>query len=747
VSASVRKPEVLCRLPEPTRACRSICHRWPAALLAGALSVLAWLAWPGVLRAQDMGELLQMPVEDLLSVSSVTASGGTSEERATASGNVVIVQRQDIENNGWRSIGEVLASIPGLYVIDDGSLISVGVRGVSGGLRAGTRLVKIMINGTPVSFRPDLRAFIGPEYIPILAVERVEVVKGPLSALYGANAFLATVNVITREIPFGTTVEAAGGFGMSNGAHLGMGATGVATYSGERARMLLGVTAHSLNRSGRSIQKTFAAQNPEEERWRPMFAESSNGDISSPMGGFLQLLLPSKRLGNLTLDAGIQRLDSVAEFQLNSTLTHESRESLLNGWLALKHDRNWNDRFSTQLSIGAAKGQPTHDERFFLTGNMARTFTRNFGYRSLTTALALAYTRERFSARLVLDADLEQEDVLYYTALFNGPQGNRMSGERLDFIPATAERTKNMSDLGVGLQVTGQPSLKLAGLQLTGNVRVDRVSYGGFEPPAQLSTRASLVYRWAPWLVTKVIGGRAFQAPSAILLYAQPGFGVANNLIGNLTLGADFPKLRPQSLSSVEAVAYLLMGDVAAFELSAFYQRLTDKIEFVAAGTDHIARNTGQSSYAGLESTLRLSFWRLAPFFSGNLLRPLKTADPMGPRLASFPEISATAGLDAEVLLAPRIHVNALVRYVGARGATAQNILQNFTNTYELPAYVSTDLNISTGRLSLLGETPKTRFSLSLRNLLDERHSEPGFGGYDVPAAGRSFFFEVQQTF
>jgi outer membrane receptor protein involved in Fe transport len=42
---------------------------------------------------------------------------------------------------------------------------------------------------------------------------------------------------------------------------------------------------------------------------------------------------------------------------------------------------------------------------------------------------------------------------------------------------------------------------------------------------------------------------------------------------------------------------------------------------------------------------------------------------------------------------------------------------------------------------------PKTRFLLSVRNLLDERHSEPGFGGFDLPATGRSFFFEVQQTF
>ena len=715
--------------------------------LALVLALAAGLVWPGMLQAQDMGELLQMPVEDLLSVSSVTASGGTSEERATASGNVIIVQRQDIENHGWRSIGEVLSSIPGLYAIDDGSLISIGVRGVTGGLRGGTRLVKIMINGTPVNFRPDLRAFIGPEYIPILAVERVEVVKGPLSALYGANAFLATVNVITREIPFGTTVEASGGIGVFNGNHLGMGGTGLATYSGEKARLLIGVTAHSVDRSGLSIQRTFAAQNPDEDRWRGVFTDQSHGDISSPLGGFLQLLVPSQRLGDLTLDAGIQRLDSVAEFQLASTLTHDSRESLWNAWFALKHDLDWTDHLASQLTIGGAGGEPTHDERFFLTGNMARTFTRNFGYRSLSSAFSLTYARgARFSARFLIDAELEQEKVLYYTALFNGAQGLRMSGDRVDFIPPDVQKTRHLSDIGVGLQVSGQPSLALPGLQLTGNIRLDRVSYGAdLEPPLQLSGRGGVVYKWAPWLVTKLIAGRAFQAPSAILLYAQPGFGVANNLVGNLTVGAAAPRIRPQNLSSVEAVAYVLMGDVAAFEGAAFYQRLEDEIAFVSAGTDHVARNTSNSSYAGLESSLRLSFWRLSPFVTGSLLR--KTDAEVDDVVSSYPGWLATVGLDAELLLSPRLHLNTVVRIVGPRGATRQNILQNFTNPYTLPRYTSADINLSTGRLSLLGEAPKTRFMMSLRNLLDERHSEPGFGGYDLPAPGRSVFFEVQQTF
>ena len=92
--------------------------------------------------------------------------------------------------HGWRSLGEVLANVPGLYVIDDLVLPSVSVRGVSGGLNAGTRIVKVMVDGTVVNFRPDLTAFLGPELIPIEVIDRIEIAKGPLSAVYGANAFL-----------------------------------------------------------------------------------------------------------------------------------------------------------------------------------------------------------------------------------------------------------------------------------------------------------------------------------------------------------------------------------------------------------------------------------------------------------------------------------------------------------------------------------------------------------------------------
>ena len=136
-------------------------------------------------------------VVDLLSEPVVTEGGGIEEERSLASANVYTVSRQEIAAHGWRSLDELLTVVPGLYVIDDLVSPSLGVRGVTSGVEAGTRLVKVMINGQSANFRPELNSFLGPEFIPIEAVERVEIAKGPLShfgkAPYGSKA-LVTLN-------------------------------------------------------------------------------------------------------------------------------------------------------------------------------------------------------------------------------------------------------------------------------------------------------------------------------------------------------------------------------------------------------------------------------------------------------------------------------------------------------------------------------------------------------------------------
>src|SRR5688572_5694808 len=142
---------------------------------ARSLAALVLLDSPGISAQEPFSEesalddadaLSDLSLSDLLEMQVVTGSG-RAEERSLAAANVFVITRDQIERWGHNSLAEVLRQVPGLYVVDDHVTPSVGVREVTGGYRGGTRVVKIMIDGFPVNFRPDLEAFLGPEFIPI----------------------------------------------------------------------------------------------------------------------------------------------------------------------------------------------------------------------------------------------------------------------------------------------------------------------------------------------------------------------------------------------------------------------------------------------------------------------------------------------------------------------------------------------------------------------------------------------------
>jgi outer membrane receptor protein involved in Fe transport len=130
-----------------------------------------------------------------------TVVTATKQEQAPelAPAIVEVVTYEDIRRRGYRNVAEALADIPGVSVIDDHTHYRVGVRGIFGSTPETNDIIKVMINGQPVSFRPSSANFLGNELIPIEAIKQIEVVRGPGSALYGANAFLGVVNILTFE--------------------------------------------------------------------------------------------------------------------------------------------------------------------------------------------------------------------------------------------------------------------------------------------------------------------------------------------------------------------------------------------------------------------------------------------------------------------------------------------------------------------------------------------------------------------
>ncbi|MGQ0503871.1 MAG: TonB-dependent receptor plug domain-containing protein [Myxococcaceae bacterium] len=673
----------------------------------------------------------------------VTASG-VEEQRAIASANVTAVSWEDISQRGYHSLGEILSDVPGLYVVDDYVLPSMGVRGVTGGFRAGTRIVKIMINGVPVSFRPDLSAFLGPEYIPVEMIERVEIAKGPLSALYGANAFLATVNVITRGQGGGATViaEATGRANLAR-ASVGYGGTLVGGFDEGGKSLVVAATSERVDRSGLSISRTFPDQDPTLVRYRPYFGGASQNDIAAPTGVFAQFRAKLGASDTILAQGGFQRLDSKGEFQLSSVLTHKSRVSLQNIWTSLRHERKWSDTVSTAIWAGYSRGDPTGDELLFLTASNTSAFTRNFRYQAIDGAIELMVSPfSRLTVKGGFDLSYEPQEALHYTQVYYAPQGTISSGDRQELISPTDTRNFTLINPGVYLQATSNPwaAGALSGLYLTANARVDLPNLF----PAQYSWRAALAYKWSESFTTKVIAGRAFQTPSGTLLYGLPGFGSNNNVIGNRTReGA--PPLNPQVVHSVELIASLQVLGRLAFEGGAFAQEVTNRIEFAQAGPHFQARNSGQQRNIGMELRGRFVYGRFSLQASGTLERPIIDNLIDSSAQALYPNATVTGRFN---LALPEVflNLNGQARWVGERGASQSNIALNNDEQYTLPSYFTADASISTVGLNFLGGA-QTAIALTVKNLTDTRYSEPGFGGFDIPNLGRTVALELRQTF
>ena len=147
------------------------------------------------IKGQDLSELdLEALLEDVVVTATKSEIG---EDRAPAITSVIT--REEIARWGYQSVDEVLRHVAGVYVVNDHIIPNLAVRGISGGLRSESGLVKVMIDGHSVAFRSTAGHWLGPELVPLSAVQQIEIIRGPVSSLYGADAFLGVINVVTRR--------------------------------------------------------------------------------------------------------------------------------------------------------------------------------------------------------------------------------------------------------------------------------------------------------------------------------------------------------------------------------------------------------------------------------------------------------------------------------------------------------------------------------------------------------------------
>ncbi|TNE53941.1 MAG: TonB-dependent receptor [Bacteroidetes bacterium] len=235
-------------------------------LLSGFLAIV-WIANLGFSQ-KDSVDLLKMSLKDLMEISVFSASK-KEQKLMEAPAIMTVLNRGDLERIGGTTIIDALKFVPGVEV----SLSPDGNYRISlrGNQKEGNIL--FLVNGQQMNdFYTGSAVF---DY-PLAMVEKIEVIRGPGSALFGTNAVAGVIHVFLRE---GTSVEALGGMNQTYGAHFNLdkqknnlrfqtrigylsqseGGQDIETDAGDKPGNLWDLTLDSLNHEGRRSKQDIYA--------------------------------------------------------------------------------------------------------------------------------------------------------------------------------------------------------------------------------------------------------------------------------------------------------------------------------------------------------------------------------------------------------------------------------------------------------------------------------------------------------
>ena len=163
-----------------------------------AAASLAWCcASPSLAEEAGVTQLAEMPLAALLDLQVSGASKFAMRMSETAA-SVTVISAAEMRALGYHTLADVLASVRGVMIANDRTYSYVGVRGFFAAGDYNTRVL-LLVNGHRTNDNVFDQAYIGAELgIDVAMFDRVEIIRGPASSLYGTSAFFAVVNVVTR---------------------------------------------------------------------------------------------------------------------------------------------------------------------------------------------------------------------------------------------------------------------------------------------------------------------------------------------------------------------------------------------------------------------------------------------------------------------------------------------------------------------------------------------------------------------
>ena len=601
---------------------------------------------------------------------------------AAVSGSITVLRGDELRARGVRDLADALREVPGASVVSTGSFggqTSLFLRGGE------SDYVKVLIDGVPMN-QPGGAFDFGA--LTLDNVDRIEVVRGPASVLYGSDAVTGVIQIFTRSGAGKRDLDLAlrgGSFGTRRGeATLSAGTDRLRWSGGVADDRTDGTYAfnsgwHNSVASGRAEltldPRTTARASVRYGRDEFHFPTLSDGTpADSNSANFRK---------SLALTAGLDRaIDPTLHFALTGALSRED-------------DRRTNDRDSPGDTTGF--GYASRDEAIVLR-------------RMLDGRLTLA-PGARWSLTIGTEYLLDQETRKPGYAV-----SNFGSGQDSSVTPPTFHTRRNIGTSVQALLTPSDPWSVSLGARID-----DNEAFGQF-----FTTRAGVVRRFGDRFRLRGSIGTGFKTPTLEETYGNSAFSVGD------------PHLKPErSVSWEVGVERSLASDRVTVGAAWFDQRFRKMIQygFVSAGAPTYY-NVAAATARGLDLTLSARPSRGVIVEGGYTFLATRVADPgfstgsgdvfvEGKELIRRPSRSGHLGVRA--LVTGRAHVGGMLTHVGKRTDVDFGPFPSVRK--ELPGYLLLDLD---GDVNLLGGEAGRSVAVTLRveNALDKGYQTVvGFPG------------------
>lgn len=472
-------------------------------------SVVALAATPLLALAQQRGAT-PLPPEV---VTATRVPGAISSPTSTAT----VLYGDALRAEGVTHLGDALRRVPGLALVRNSSFGSQTALFVRGGQ---SNYVRVLIDGVPVN---DPGGVLDLGRITLDGVERIEVVRGPASVLYGSEAVTGVIQLFTRR--GGATAQrleiGGGSFGGRRGS-LGLdGTAGGATWS--------------LQGDHHASTGTLAFNNAYRN-------DGLAASVAFAPGAGNDLRLTSR------YNASSYQYPTGSSGAIEDRDAERTEHRLLAG---LDAGRKWSTRQETRLQLAAntlhprtSDGADSPADTLGFFGYFARaTVTRRLADLRHTVRLG----REQFvTVGGEFSRDVERSSSVSQSEYGDFPDAFEAARE------TRALYAQALGDVGV--------------LSYTLGARLDDNSaFGTFR-----TVRAGAAWRFAPTARLRASVGNAFKAPSFFENFAT-GFTIGNTA------------LRPERTRSAELGVEAMVGQGTLLRLTGFSQRFRDLIQYTSA--------------------------------------------------------------------------------------------------------------------------------------------------------------------